>query len=134
MNERPGFVSSGNTDALPDHLANVFSSQLGRNAKKRLGRITLHLSLIAGAMIFALPFLWLVTTSFKEDEEVFSDPPRWIPLIPTNSTASPFVDVTHVSDFLPSRDQPALMTKWSERIQKHRILMRGLEQKQEHIL
>ena len=81
----------------------------------RIGqRVLLHGALIAGAILFSLPFLWLVTTSFKEDDEVFSDPPRWIPMIPTYSLTSPFLD-THCRDpFLPQKDQTALRKRWDK--------------------
>jgi len=39
----------------------------------------LHLMLLAGAIVFSLPFLWLVVTSFKGHEEIFRVPPTWIP-------------------------------------------------------
>lgn len=39
----------------------------------------LHLVLSTGALLFAVPFIWLVTTSFKEDEDIFRYPPLWIP-------------------------------------------------------
>ncbi len=39
----------------------------------------LHFVLATGALLFAVPFIWLVTTSFKEDEDIFRYPPLWIP-------------------------------------------------------
>jgi multiple sugar transport system permease protein len=39
----------------------------------------LHLVLLSGAVVFSLPFLWLVVTSFKGHEEIFRVPPTWIP-------------------------------------------------------
>ncbi len=38
-----------------------------------------HLALIATAALFIIPFLWLVVTSLKEEAQVFTDPPIWIP-------------------------------------------------------
>lgn len=38
-----------------------------------------HLLLIAVAMLFLLPFLWLVITSLKPLDQVFTDPIRWFP-------------------------------------------------------
>ena len=43
------------------------------------GRLSMHGALIAGAILFALPFIWLVGTSFKYPEETFVTPPRWMP-------------------------------------------------------
>jgi len=36
--------------------------------------VALHLVLISGCVIFSLPFLWMVLTSFKPDTEIFSHP------------------------------------------------------------
>jgi len=44
------------------------------------GEITLlYIILIALAVAFLLPFLWLVSSSFKNSTELFSSPPIWIP-------------------------------------------------------
>lgn len=44
-----------------------------------LRRGVLHIALVAGGVIFSLPFLWLIVTSFKGHEEIFRVPPTWIP-------------------------------------------------------
>ena len=38
-----------------------------------------HLLLIAVALLFFLPFFWLIITSLKPLDQVFTDPIRWIP-------------------------------------------------------
>jgi len=38
-----------------------------------------HLILSATAALFVIPFLWLIVTSLKPLDQVFTDPPRWIP-------------------------------------------------------
>src|SRR4051812_19041922 len=38
-----------------------------------------HLILIVGAVIMVIPFVWMVSTSFKELSQVFVYPPEWIP-------------------------------------------------------
>jgi len=38
-----------------------------------------HLLLIVGALIMVIPFVWMVSTSFKELSQVFVYPPEWIP-------------------------------------------------------
>ena len=35
--------------------------------------------LILGALIFALPFVWMVSTSLKADRQIFAFPPIWVP-------------------------------------------------------
>lgn len=43
--------------------------------------IIIHLVLATGAFIFITPFGWLVTTSFKEEADIFKYPPSIIPMI-----------------------------------------------------
>jgi multiple sugar transport system permease protein len=41
--------------------------------------ILLHIVLIIGSLIMLLPFLWMLSTSLKEQREIFTYPPTWIP-------------------------------------------------------
>jgi len=43
------------------------------------GRLLLYAVVIAGAVVFALPFFWMLSTSFKPENQVFAYPPQWIP-------------------------------------------------------
>lgn len=43
------------------------------------GRALLYAVLTVGAVIFALPFVWMVSTSVKPGPEVYIIPPKWIP-------------------------------------------------------
>lgn len=38
-----------------------------------------HTILIATAALFVIPFVWLIVTSLKPIDQVFTDPPQWIP-------------------------------------------------------
>lgn len=42
-------------------------------------RLLLHLALSLGAVAMIIPFVWMVSTSFKELAQVFVYPPEWIP-------------------------------------------------------
>ncbi len=44
-----------------------------------LGRLLLYATVLIGAAAFALPFFWMISTSFKPENEVFAYPPQWIP-------------------------------------------------------
>ena len=62
------------------------ANELRRRPPQALNRLTgwigaalNHSLMIFVAMIFLLPFLWLVITSLKPLEQVFTDPIRWIP-------------------------------------------------------
>jgi len=49
--------------------------------RKELSRqIKLHLALVTGAIIFSVPFYWLITTSLKPDDRVSMFPPDLIPM------------------------------------------------------
>lgn len=38
-----------------------------------------HTVLIAGAVVMLIPFLWMVSTSLKQEEDIFALPVRWLP-------------------------------------------------------
>jgi multiple sugar transport system permease protein len=64
---------------------------ISRNRTSRiLGKLAIHGVLIAGGLVFSLPFFWLLTTSFKADKEMFVLPPEWIPEIPPEVEVSPY--------------------------------------------
>jgi len=46
---------------------------------KLVRRVLLYTLLIVLSLIFTLPLLWMVTTSLKEQGQVFQIPPQWIP-------------------------------------------------------
>lgn len=64
-------------------------------------RLATHGALIAGSVLFALPFLWLVGTSFKYPEETFESPPRWIPEFPEEIRRSPYIAAPKIEAACP---------------------------------
>ncbi|MFZ0218525.1 MAG: carbohydrate ABC transporter permease, partial [Candidatus Dormiibacterota bacterium] len=38
-----------------------------------------YLLLLLGAVVFVIPFLWMLSTSLKPESQVFTFPPQWIP-------------------------------------------------------
>ena len=52
-------------------------------------RITMHIVLVLGSLLFSAPFVWLVSTSAKTPEELY--PPRWLPIPPDRVTESPYI-------------------------------------------
>jgi ABC-type glycerol-3-phosphate transport system permease component len=48
-----------------------------------LSRTLQYLFLIVAVVAFAAPLIWMVSTAFKPESEVYSYPPRWLPLNPT---------------------------------------------------
>ncbi len=52
-------------------------------SKKRLNFITngiLYIIAWLGAIIFVIPLVWMIVTSLKTPEEIFTIPPKWIPV------------------------------------------------------
>jgi multiple sugar transport system permease protein len=47
--------------------------------KKTVRRVATHLALLPLAIIFLIPFFWMVSTSLKPDTQVYDWPPTWIP-------------------------------------------------------
>lgn len=52
---------------------------LGTRARQRLGAALIYALLGVVAIMFGVPFVWLVITSLKLKAQVFTDPPIWIP-------------------------------------------------------
>ena len=46
---------------------------------KKLENSFIHIILILGAIVMVMPFAWMLSTSLKNQNEVFSYPPQWIP-------------------------------------------------------
>lgn len=44
-----------------------------------LKRLISYVILISGAILFIIPFLWMVSTSLKTDAQAFAYPPQWVP-------------------------------------------------------
>ncbi len=51
----------------------------GLKAKRTIWEIIIHLLLIIGGIIMLIPFIWMISTSFKLEGKVFIYPPQWIP-------------------------------------------------------
>jgi len=63
----------------------------------RIGRILTYLLLSFGALLMLLPFLWMLSTSFKTQSEALKLPPTWIP---QHFTLLPFLEVWKKIRFL----------------------------------
>lgn len=55
-----------------------------KQRKEYVRKTAYHLVLLTGSAIFIVPFVWLVTTSLKEEDEIFKYPPVWLPTRPVN--------------------------------------------------
>jgi multiple sugar transport system permease protein len=50
-----------------------------KHIRRIANQISAHALLIVLSLLFALPFVWLVSTSLKPTEQLFRLPPEWIP-------------------------------------------------------
>lgn len=50
-----------------------------KQARERLSKGFAYLFLTAGALVMAVPFLWMLSTSLKQQGMEFEMPPKWIP-------------------------------------------------------
>ncbi|RLD13250.1 carbohydrate ABC transporter permease [candidate division KSB1 bacterium] len=51
------------------------------NKRKTVKIFLIYMSLIFFAVVFIIPFLWILSTSLKGSEQIFSIPPVWIPKV-----------------------------------------------------
>jgi multiple sugar transport system permease protein len=69
---------------------------------KRVQTIVQHGLLILVGLFFFIPFLWMLSTSFKSDQDVFRTPPSWLPhdnaTVMINGVEEPLYDVTNRDD------------------------------------
>jgi multiple sugar transport system permease protein len=63
------------------------------------GRWITYVVLVAGAILFIAPMVWLISASFQGLGEIFSQPPRWIPQHPTATGYRQFLNLGHLSKF-----------------------------------
>lgn len=50
-----------------------------RRTRARLGRIGMYVLLVVLLTVVLLPFLWMLSSSFKHDDEVLTVPVQWLP-------------------------------------------------------
>ena len=50
-----------------------------KSKKMTLGNLAAHFLLLSGSVVMVLPFIWMLSTSFKPAAEVLSWPPQFIP-------------------------------------------------------
>lgn len=46
---------------------------------RMLGHLVVHVVLILVGLFFLLPFFWMLSTALKSDQQIFVNPPVWIP-------------------------------------------------------
>ncbi|HEY5980778.1 MAG TPA: carbohydrate ABC transporter permease [Microlunatus sp.] len=59
------------------------AAQVQNKRPFRPSRVLLHLFLTIASVLMALPFLWMIFSSFKPLDEIFMQPPKLLPMAPT---------------------------------------------------
>ena len=80
---------------------NVQERKLVGRARQRATRKSLfitYLILVPGAVLFVAPFVWLISASFQGADEIFANPPTWIPDRPTTLGYQQFLNVGELTD------------------------------------
>lgn len=71
----------------------------GRGVRFRPSRLVLNLLLIAASLLMALPFLWMIFSSFKPLSEIFIVPPK---LFPQEATIQNYLTAFGTGNFVTS--------------------------------
>src|SRR5690606_820317 len=74
---------SSSPSASPPPACTGRSSVMSADLRRLSSKTLLYGFLVISAAVVLIPLGWLVSTSFKNDTEVFSTPPTWIPQEPT---------------------------------------------------
>lgn len=66
--------------------------ETARAARRVAGRLVVYGLLLGGALVFVLPFVWMLGTSFKVEREMFTENIRLFPSAPIPARRSPYLD------------------------------------------
>jgi len=67
------------TPQHPEPVERAAKSRREGAALKRTWRTIAYAALIIGSIVSLIPFLWMLTSSFKDAAKLFVDPPQWWP-------------------------------------------------------
>lgn len=67
-------------------------ARTARQAREIARSLLIYGCLLGGALVFALPFIWMIGTSFKVDREMFSERLSLFPMRPVPAVKSPYLD------------------------------------------
>ncbi|MGH2457981.1 MAG: carbohydrate ABC transporter permease [Chloroflexota bacterium] len=77
MSQQPSPAASLGTEVSPNATVRAARARLAIHPS----RVALHLCLILASLLMAAPFLWMVSTSLKPNDQIFAFPPQWIPRV-----------------------------------------------------
>jgi ABC-type glycerol-3-phosphate transport system permease component len=80
--------------------ARQMQSRITARWRRRLTDMVLYLVLIAAGVTFALPLVWVLSTSLKRSAEIFIVPVRWIPANPQWSNFVKIFELLPMASFI----------------------------------
>jgi multiple sugar transport system permease protein len=72
--------------------ATAKSPGMSRSTKKKIGNTITYIFLLLLSLLVLIPFFWMISSSLKQDNQVFSIPIQWIPTKPQWNN---FVEIWH---------------------------------------
>jgi multiple sugar transport system permease protein len=84
------------------------------HAKPLSYRLMGHSALVILSVVFVIPFLWLLSTSFKADDDLMEDPTSLTVLIPKGRFATVNGNMRRVVVSKFTIDEPSLIVRWEE--------------------
>jgi ABC-type glycerol-3-phosphate transport system permease component len=72
-------ITKSETSSVPFKTTSHSTLWQSQRLRSRVSAGLSHLVLLAGAVIMVIPFLWMLSTSFKAPGQTFVYPPQWIP-------------------------------------------------------
>ncbi|GAB6928837.1 carbohydrate ABC transporter permease [Paenibacillus sp. JCM 10914] len=79
-------------------------------AAKKMEKTVMTLLLVAGGLLMMIPFIWMITSSFKPENEFTAVPPT---LLPKHFTINNYVDLFTRLDFLVYLKNTLIIVFWS---------------------
>ncbi|MDI9586725.1 MAG: carbohydrate ABC transporter permease [Acidobacteriota bacterium] len=71
-------------------MSATITPQARQRRRTRVVHVLAHTVLLLGCLLFGFPFYWLLSTSVKEQDEMFREPPVWVPAWPRAVEKSPY--------------------------------------------
>ncbi len=72
-------MSAANTAKVAEAQRRAAAERTRQRVVRIIGRNLLYLALVIGTIIFTIPTVWMLSSSFKETAQVTTIPPQWIP-------------------------------------------------------
>lgn len=74
-------VPAAGSASVPRYAESSIMQRIARslNSGETWSRFLVWMILLLGAVVMALPFVWLVSSSLKLENDIFTFPPEWIP-------------------------------------------------------